>query len=107
MGRRRIKEIEKKRLIARFTENISLWDIFRITELAILGEMYEEFFPANKLTMDQRLPTSPPELFRICAHLFTGNSRPKSTEWVKEFIPKQLDVMPRKNLGSSLQDFKE
>lgn len=35
---------------------ISSWGIFRITLLSIMGEMYDEFFPNNKIIIDQRLP---------------------------------------------------
>lgn len=35
---------------------ISLWDIFWITGLPLVGEMYDEFFPTNKLIIDKRLP---------------------------------------------------
>lgn len=32
---------------------IYLWDVYWITRLPIVGVMYDEFFPANKLILDK------------------------------------------------------
>lgn len=55
--------------------------------------------------MDQKLLASLRELFRIWEHLFTGGSRAKFIEWVKDFIPEHLDNFPRKNLGVPMVNF--
>lgn len=78
-----------------------------ITGLSIMREMYDEFFPDNKLIMDQRLPKSLLKLFQICGRLYVGKSQPKFTEWVKEFVLERLDATPCKNLASSLVDFED
>lgn len=64
---------------------ISIWDVYQITGLPIVREMYNEFFPTNKIILD-KISLHP---FGICSTfgcIYTGVSRPKFTEWVKEFI---------------------
>lgn len=57
--------------------------------------------------MDRRLPKSLFELLQLWGHLYIGKSRPKFIEWVKEFIPAQLDVLLRKNVASLVEDFED
>lgn len=54
--------------------------------------------------MDQRLPTYLRELFQMLGHLFVRKYHTKFIEWVKEFIPEQLNISPHRNLSSSLED---
>lgn len=58
---------------------ISLWDVYRITGLPIVGEMYNEFFPPNKIIMSKKLPCSLRQLFQIWGRLYMGKARPKYT----------------------------
>lgn len=79
--------------------SISLWDVYRINGLPRVQEIYDDFFPTNKLTLDKKLARSFQALFRIWSHLHMGTHRPKFTEWVKEFIPECLDNMQLNNLS--------
>lgn len=81
--------------------HISFWDVCQNTGLPIVGEMYDQFFLANKLILDKKLPTSLQQLFRTWWSLFKGSNRPKFIKWVKEFIPELLDNNPRKSLPLS------
>lgn len=42
---------------------ISLWDVYRISGLPIVREMYDEFFPSNRLILDKTHPSSLRSLF--------------------------------------------
>lgn len=80
---------------------ISLWDVFRITGLPIVREIYDDFFPTTNLIMDQRLPT----FLQSCSRfggLSIRKSRPKFTVLFKAFVPAPL-VVQRKNLSSSVE----
>lgn len=44
---------------------ISLWDVYRITGLPIVGELYDEFFPLNRLILDKTSSTSLQSLFTL------------------------------------------
>lgn len=75
---------------------ISLWDVYWITGLPIVAEMYDEFFPPNWLILDKTRLASLRFLFNTWACLTKGlnptsGSSPKFTSWVKEFIPEALD----------------
>lgn len=48
---------------------ISLWDVYQTTRLPIVGEMYDKFFPPNKLILDQTHPSSLRSLFETWARL--------------------------------------
>lgn len=61
---------------------ISLWDIFNLTWLPIVGKMCDEFFLDNKLIIDQRLPKSMQELFQIWGNSYLGNLDPILPSWL-------------------------
>lgn len=86
---------------------ISLWYVFQITKLSTIGKLYDVFILDNKFIMDQRLRS----LYGSCSKFWNvymvGNPRPQFTEWVKEFIPQQLDFASHNNLTLSMEDFKD
>lgn len=91
---------------------ISLWDVYRITGLPIVGEMYDEFFPANRLILDKTRPASLRALFETWARLIKGLKvgswvKPKFTSWVKAFIPEALDRRLQKNLNLTSENFEK
>lgn len=80
-------------------------DVYQITGLPIVGEIYDKFFPTNKLMLDKKLAMSFRELFCIWPHLFTRTHWPRFTEWVKKSVPECLDNMPLKHLNTSMEIF--
>lgn len=73
--------------------------MYTIYRLPIVGEMYEEFIPTNKLIMDKKIHASLRELFCIWVHLFT--------KWVQEFILEHLCHVVCKNLNVATEDFED
>lgn len=63
---------------------ISLWDVYRITGLPIVGEMYDDFFLQNQLILDRTRPASLWFLFKTWVRLVKGlgsvsKAKPKFT----------------------------
>lgn len=49
-----------------------LWDVYRIIGVPIVGEMYDEFFPPNRLILDKTRPSSLRSFFETWARLTKG-----------------------------------
>lgn len=90
---------------------ISLWGVHCITWLHIVGEMYDEFIPPNKLIKDQKPPDSLRNLFQIWGHLYTRKLGPKCVGWVEGFVLEQPSflspcVQPHSSHAKSQQSTK-
>lgn len=86
---------------------ISLCDVFRMTRLPIVGEIYDDCFPTMSLLWIKD-PVSP---YGSCSKFgdaySLGNLVTKFTRWVKEFVRGRPEVSLCKNLASSLEDFED
>lgn len=77
-------------------------DVYRITGLPIVSEMYEEFSPLMKI-MSKKLPYSLLLLLQSWDCLYKGKLQSKYTEWVEAFIDDHPDYPPKKaHFSSSL-----
>lgn len=88
-----------KTLYTYYVLPISFWNMYQITSLPIVGDMYDEFAPANQVLTDKGLPDELRLLFQLWEDLSDGEKRPKYTDWVRAFVMDALNFRGRGSTG--------